>query len=549
MVTKNINKTLPNGVHRYHIRLLGLITLLWFSNATAHEIITRVSVDADGVGGNRSSKSPAISADGRYIAFQSDATNLVADDNNGFTDIFVYDRQTRQTRRVSVSSTGAEGDFVSFFPAISSYGRYVAFQSDATNLVEDDNNRTTDVFVFDQKTRLTKLVSVSSSGEPGDSTSSEPVISANGQYVAFHSRATNLVNKDTNKDVDVFVHDRKTGETTRVSIDSDGKQAIGTSFGAAISTDGRYVAFSSNAANLVNSDKNNTMDVFVHDRETGETTLVSLSSNGKQGEASSFDSALSADGRYVAFTSRATTLVDDDTNEVEDIFVHDRESAETVRVSVDSTGQQANERSFAATLSTDGRYVIFNSDASNLVADDDNNSTDVFIHDRQTGQTRRLTLVSQSNSYTPASSYAPAISDDGRWVAFESKAWNLVANDLNDTSDIFIYDRAYYASYEVSTGVLYIPVLKTIPDLKLFRAKLYVVPDSKHSQFVLDSKSAFLIPLSNIPASYTRETRELHLPEVEVFNPPKLRRFEVRMTTDSEMSVFTVTERIEIEKP
>ncbi len=145
------------------------------------------------------------------------------------------------------------------------------------------------------------------------------------------------------------------------------------------------------------------MAVFVHDRETGETTLVSLSSNGKQGEASSFDSAI---GRraLIAFSSKATNLVDDDTNEVEDIFVHDRESAETVRVSVDSTGQQANERSFAATLSTDGRYVIFNSDASNLVADDDNNSTDVFRHDRQTGQTRRLTLVLMSYSYTERTS-------------------------------------------------------------------------------------------------------------------------------------------------
>jgi len=467
----------------------------------------------------------------------------VPDDNNGFTDIFIYDRQTRQTRRINVSANGAEANFVSFFPAMSANGRYVVFQSDASNLVKDDNNRTTDVLLHDQTTGLTELVSVNSSGVQGNSTSSEPVISADGRYVAFHSNATNLVKRDTNKSLDVFVHDRNTQETTRVSIDSEGVQANGTSFGAAISADGRYVAFSTNANNLIKNDGNNTIDVLLHDRETGETTLASLSSNGQQGDASSFNPALSAKGRYVVFGSRATTLINDDTNELEDIFVHDRQTHETVRVSVDNTGQQAEGPSFSATLSADGRYVIFNSDAGNLVADDDNNSTDVFIHDRQTGQTHRLTLVSQSYTHTPASSYAPAISNDGRWVAYESKAWNLVANDFNEASDIFIYDRGYYASYEVATGVLYVPVLTTMPDDSLLRAKLFMIPDSIPLQFTLEKTNYFGIPLENIPSTYISKTGLAHLPSVEVFNPPKeIQRCEVEMVSDSQISVFTVTQ-------
>jgi Tol biopolymer transport system component len=527
---------------RFHYYLLLPALIMLFGNVYAHEIISRVSVDAD-VGGNGSSKSPTISADGRYIAFQSDADNLVPDDNNGFTDIFVYDRQTRKTRRVSVSSNGTETNFVSFFPVISADGRYVAFRSDASNLVEDDSNRTTDIFVQDQKTGITKLVSVSSDGVQGNSTSSEPAMSAEGRYVVFHSNATNLVKKDTNKSLDIFLHDRQTRETTRLSVDSKGIEAKGTSFGAAISAEGRYVAFSSNAANLVKDDKNKTMDVFVHDRESGETTLVSLDSHGKQGNAPSFQAALSADGHFVAFRSRATNLVQDDTNEVEDIFVHDRETGETVRVNVNSTGQQANNGdSFGVSLSADGRYVLFNADADNLVADDDNNSTDVFIHDRKTGQTRRLTLLSQSDNYTAASSYAPVLSYDGRWIAFESKALNLVPNDFNETSDIFIYDQAYYASYEVSTGVLYIPVLTMMPDFALFRAKL-VAKNNKPLEFILERKSSFPIPLEGIPSVYHQETRLLHLPRVEVFEPPKeIRRFEVEMRWDAKSDVFTTVQ-------
>ena len=527
--------------------LLSVLLLFLFEEVTAHEIITRVSANAEGIGGNGASVSPTISADGRYIAFQSDADNLVPEDNNGFTDIFVYDRQTEQMTRVSVSSSGTEGDFVSFFPAISSNGRYVAFQSNASNLVEKDRNRTTDIFVHDRETGWTNLVSINNEGEYGNSSSSEPVISGDGRYVAFHSNATNLAPNDTNKSLDVFVYDRDTEEISPISISHLGKFVKGASIGPAISANGRYVAFSSHAQKLVKDDQNDSMDVFIRDQETNEIMLVSVASDGQPGNGPSFAPTLSAEGRYVAFRSTATNLVTNDTNEVEDIFVHDRETSETMLASVSSTGQQANGISFGPRLSADGRYVAFNSNASNLVADDDNDSTDVFIHDIQTKQTHRLTLISQSSSQMLTSSYAPAISGDGRWVAFESKAFNLVVNDLNKVADIFVYDRGYYASYNIATRELYIPVLN-VPEIGLFRASLHLLPGNLIYQFILDRSSSFRIPLEDgISSSYALETGILHLPRLEVFDTPKeIRKFEVEMAFDPQLSIFTVTKLIRI---
>ena len=541
--------TIPKTVKKYsgvyyatYFLLFILIELFQFGNAYA-QIMTRVSVNAEGMSGNSHSHSPAISADGRYIAFQSDANNLVPNDKNSFTDIFVYERLTKQIKRVSVSSSGTEANFVSFFPALSANGRYIAFQSDAYNLVTNDTNNTTDIFVHDREMGLTDLVSLNSENQQGNSTSSEPTISAEGRYIAFHSYATNLVKNDTNKRVDVFVQDRETRELTRVSVTSEGKQAEGASFGAAISANGRYVAFTSDVTHFVMGDTNKATDVFVHDRETGETHCVSVNSLGELGNADSFDPVLSAEGRYVAFGSRATNLVSDDTNEVEDIFVHDRETAETVRVSVDSSGQQAEAASFDVALSADGRYVLFNSDADNIVADDDNQTTDVLSYDRETGQTRRLSLVSQFYPHQSATNYPSAISQNGRWVVFESQAWNLVANDFNEASDIFLYDRAYYANLDINTGQLVIPVLLTQPDERLLKASLSFVFDSTPIQFTLNSVNSFRIPLQDVHSTYQRETGLLYLPGVDIFNPPDERLLcELEMVYDEQQTVFTLTQ-------
>ncbi|EDN68252.1 WD40-like Beta Propeller [Beggiatoa sp. PS] len=527
--------------HKINILSLFLIALFGFEHAIAQEIITHISVNAEGENGNSHSQAPALSADGRYIAFHSDANNLVPNDNNGFADIFVYDRILKQINRISVNSEGNEGNFVSFFPNLSANGRYVTFQSDASNLVpNDDNLKTTDIFVYDRETKATQIVSVSNKGKQGNSTSSEPDISADGRYIAFHSYATNLVSKDSNNRVDVFLHDLETGETIRVSIKGNSVQAKGASFSAAISADGSYIAFTSEATNLVTDDKNQKTDILVRDWKNKETVRISINNNGEEGDGDSFDASMSADGRYIAFGSRATNLVTNDNNGVEDIFVHDRQMGETSRVSINSQGQQAESASFSPTLSTDGRYVVFNSEADNLVDDDDNETTDVFIHDRQTGQTRRLSLASQFYADSSAASYSPAISENGRWVVFESRAWNLASNDFNEASDIFLYDRSYYASFDVTTEELYIPVVN-VPEVGLFKARLTLVPNSTPLQLTVNRVNSFRIPLADIPSIYTPDIRLLQLPSVELINPPfDTILCQVDMVADIDISVLTV---------
>jgi Tol biopolymer transport system component len=228
---------------------------------------------------------------------------------------------------------------------------------------------------------VVQLVSVASDGTQGNSHSVSPSISADGRYVAFSSLASNLVPGDTNGKQDIFVHDRLTGQTTRVSVASDGTQGNGDSDFASISADGRYVAFSSLASNLVAGDTNGTWDVFVHDRLTGQTTRVSVASDGTQGNEDSIGVEISADGRYVAFTSLASNLVAGDTNGTWDVFVHDRLTGQTTRVSVASDGTEGNGHSlYGLSISADGRYVAFASVASNLVSGDANGGiTDAFI--------------------------------------------------------------------------------------------------------------------------------------------------------------------------
>jgi Tol biopolymer transport system component len=412
---------------------------------------TRVSVASDGTQGNDFSGDSAISATGRFVAFDSPATNLVSDDTNGVPDVFVHDRKTGQTTRVSVASDGTQGDCNSDFPSLSANGRYVAFDSCASNLVSGDSNGFVDTFVHDRATGQTTLVSVASDGTQGnDSSSSHVSISANGRYVAFQSFASNLVSGDTNNTLDVFVHDRQTGQTTRVSVASNGTQGNGLSAHPSLSANGRYVAFASSASNLVSGDTNGAEDVFVHDRKTGRTTLVSVASDGTQGNGESAFPSISDTGRYVAFFSSASNLVSGDTNFASDIFVHDRQTGRTTRVSVASDGTQANDGSGVLSISANGRFVAFESVATNLVSGDTNNSQDIFVHDRQTGQTTRVSVGSNGtqgngHSFDP---YPASISANGRFVAFESVATNLVSGDTNGVTDIFVHDQQGGGSVE-----------------------------------------------------------------------------------------------------
>jgi Tol biopolymer transport system component len=401
---------------------------------------SRVSIASDGTQGNGGSGGGPMSADGRYVVFLSTANNLVPGDTNGFRDVFVHDRQTGQTSRVSVASDGTEINGNSQEAVISADGRYVAFASIASNLVPGDANNALDIFVHDRETGQTSRVSVTSNGIQGNGNSFAPSISADGRYVAFHSGANNLVLGDTNGAGDVFVHDRQTGETSRVSVASNGTQGNGSSSFSALSADGRYVAFWSGASNLVTGDTNGVSDVFVHDRQTGQTSRVSVATDGTQGNAQSVIPDISADGRFVSFHSEASNLVVDDTNETWDAFVHDRQTGHTSRVSVASDGTQSNAGSWITSISGDGRYVTFMSDANNLVADDTNGSRDIFVHDRHAGQTSRASIASDGTQGNWPSTW-PFISANGRYVSFSSIASNLVPNDTNGVSDAFVHDR------------------------------------------------------------------------------------------------------------
>ena len=431
------------GATVWGITLAFLLAVLAAGEAMAAAgITTRVSVDSAGNQGNDVSDSPSVSADGRYVAFGSYANNLVAGDNNGATDVFVHDRLTGQTTRASVDGAGSEGDGGSGAPTTSADGRFVAFESSAGNLVAGDTNGIADIFVHDRQTGETTRVSVDSAGNQADGGSYFASISADGRYVAFQSDATNLVAGDTNGFNDVFVHDRQNGETERVSVDSAGAQGNDNAFyyyrRSSISGDGRYVAFFSIGANLVAEDANGTYDVFVHDRQTGETTRVSVDSSGNEANNLSICPSISGDGRYVAFGSAATNLVAGDNNAAEDVFVHDRQTGETSRVSVDSAGNQGNDYSSFPSISADGRYVGMRSFSTNLAAGDSKNGADIFVHDRRTGQTIRASVSSSGNEQVNGNDRGPSISGDGRYAAFSTIAQNLVPGDNNVCEDVFV---------------------------------------------------------------------------------------------------------------
>ncbi len=422
--------------------ILRVLAILCILLPAAPAVITeRVSVASDGSQGNNWSNSPSISADGRFIAFVSEASNLVDEDTYATVDVFVRDRQSGTIERVSVASDGSQANGRSDWLYISADGLYVAFHSWASNLVSGDTNNTCDVFVHNLADGTTERVSVSSEESQGIALSTYPSISADGRYVAFLSYASNLVDGDTNGVEDVFVRDRQSETTERVSVASDGSQGNARAWlRPSISADGRYVAFHSEASNLVSGDTNGEGDIFIRDRETRTTERVSVASDESQGNAYSYGPSISADGRYVAFYSWASNLVDGDTNDISDIFVRYRLGGTTELVSLASDESQGNDWCGSPSISADGRYVAFESGASNLVSGDTNDSGDVFVRDRLFGNTQRISVAgdgSQANGVSMDSSF----SADGRYVAFASTASNLVSEDTNGYADVFVRDR------------------------------------------------------------------------------------------------------------
>ncbi len=402
------------------------------------QVTERVSLDSGAGQVSSHSFRPSVSSDGRYVAFLSSAINLVPGDTNVFDDVFVRDRQNGSTERVSVGPLGVQGNQHSRYAAISADGRYVAFESTASNLVAGDTNAAQDIFVRDRVSGTTERVSVDSAGLQV-SGAGEPSISADGRYVTFHSFASNLVPGDTNGTYDCFLRDRQTGTTERISLDSSGTQGNGPSEYPAISADGRYAAFVSGASNLVPGGPPLSAQIYVRDRQTGTTERVSLSTTGVPANFQCQGAQISADGRCVAFHTWASNLVPGDTLGYGDVFVRDRISATTDRVSIGLNGEEPNSGAGNGSMSADGRFVAFFSYATNLVAVD-GDAADIFVRDRSSGTTERVS-VDTAGGEPDGHSFDSRITADGRFVAFFSVATNLVPADTNASADIFLRDR------------------------------------------------------------------------------------------------------------
>ena len=427
--------------------------------ANAAQTIERVSVESGtGAEADEGSYVPgAITPDGRFVAFLSSATNLsnnVGEDTNGAADVFVRDRELGTTERVSVANdTGtqaADGVDASIDATlgISADGRYVAFASFSNDLVPGDTNECengetlggcADVFVRDRMTGVTERVSVGPGGLQGDGNSRFPRISDDGRYVAFASSATNLLGpgNDTNGIDDVFVHDRVTHTTERVSVGNDGQEAVGADAEDRhldMSPDGRYVVFDFRSTNLPNGDTHvgPQLDVFVRDRVAGTTDQVGIAGFGDF----LFVPSISPDGRYVVAQLQSVTNPYSG-----DIVIKDRQTGTFELIDVKPDGSVPDIGfSLAPTVSADGRFVLFGSDASDLLGSghDTNGTNDLFIRDRLLGITTRVTGAGGAQPDASNFDVHGQISRDGYSVLFSSSATNFIAADGNDASDVFL---------------------------------------------------------------------------------------------------------------
>ena len=339
-----------------------------------------VSIGLSSEPANGRSCCASISASGRYVAFLSTASNLVQGDRNGLDDAFVRDRWLGRTIRASRSWRGGDPNARSTAPYLSADGRYVAFGSRASNLVRGDTNGVEDAFVIHRARGRAVRVSLSSWGGQGNGVSHVASINRSGMLVAFVSHASNLVVGDTNESSDAFVRDVRRGRTTRVSVGSREAQANSGSVRPTLSADGHFVVFRSWATNLAPTDRNASADVYVRDRWSGRTHLVSVRTGSTQAAGGASRPWISGSGRYVVFGSTSVSLVRSDTNRLRDIFLHDRLTRTTIRVNRGPGGRFANGRSQRPVISENGHVIAFSSFASNLVRGDTNRLKDVFVH-------------------------------------------------------------------------------------------------------------------------------------------------------------------------
>lgn len=419
---------------------VGAIVLLcsMVSPSEANPTI-RVSTGPAGQQADAPSRVSDISADGRWVAFSSSATNVGARNAGRNEQVYLRDLRLGQTVLVSVGTNGRGGNNGSFDAAVSGNGRFVCFPSFASNLVPNDSNGHTDIFLRDVQRGTTERVNVNNRGREARGPTFGCDISADGRRIVFDSQAGKLVPQDTNGAFDIFLRDRVAGTTARVSLGLNGAQtAGGYSIRPRLSDDGRFLTFQSAARNLVEEPIGGGANIYVRDLKTGRNTLVSRGMKGKAIDLGASWPAISGDGRFVAFDASSSNLVPGDSNGAEDVFVFDRQTERVERVSVASDGTQANDASINPEISGDGRLVLFTSFASNLVPSDSNRTYDVFVHDRETGRTQRVSIGSRRQQGNGSSEVHLAIAHDGRFAVFTSDADNLVGGDTNGVADVFL---------------------------------------------------------------------------------------------------------------
>ncbi|WP_427919812.1 TolB family protein [Streptomyces sp. cg40] len=386
--------------------------------------LERISTGARGSQADGASTAPAISADGRYVAFASAATNLVPGDRNGVTDLFVRDLRTGRTVRV------AQGPIVDR-SAFSADGRYLVFVTPAA-LAKGDTNGADDIYLRDLRTGRTERVSHGHApSTPAPHLNSAPTISGNGRYVAYVTASPDTVPGDTNGREDVVVHDRRTGRDELVQFTTSGAQGDGDALQPALGTDGRYVAFTTAAHLDPAHDWTHAQNVYVRDRVKGVTEQISIPTRFVY-KSSSFGPSISANTRLVAFSSNVDSLVPGDTDKTTDVFLFDRAKQTTVRLSTAADGTQGDGASYGVSLSADGRYAAFGSSATNLVPGDTDGVADIFVKDLRTGAVQQVTGAADGPSD------AVALDADGSTAAFSSTATNLVRRDTNGVADIFV---------------------------------------------------------------------------------------------------------------
>jgi Tol biopolymer transport system component len=403
----------------------------------------RLSIATDGTEGDGASYEAAASASGKLVVFGSFASNLVAGDGNGASDIFLRDRRAETTTLLSADSGGNEGNGHSNDPCISASGRWVLFQSNASDLAAGDENSVYDVFLLDRKTGEMRILSQAEDGTPGNGHSYVygASLSANGRYATFYSDATNLVPGDLNNRVDVFFVDVKTGRISLVSGAQDGTFGDGDSLDPSLSPNGRYVAFHSNSTDLVPGVDNGQYQIYEWDRKTGALHHASPSFLGGPGNDDSYDPVVSSNGASVAFYSDATDLSDGaDTNSRPDVFLYDFRTGTMTRLSDTTEGNQGTGYSYECSISQSGRLVVFYTD-SGLLAEDVNGNYDAYAYDVKIGILRMISknedgAVGDGDSYV----FSTCLTPSGRWMVYSTAASNLVPNDANGEYDVFLVD-------------------------------------------------------------------------------------------------------------